>query len=374
MSIEKAKIYLKAGLRKDGKRLIAKTGDKEIMLDGQGFRILSCINGNISLQDLAKLTNKKINYILKHIIDLEELGVIELELACEDRLLRTLYERQGSIDKICKGRPGMSNIIAYEREWGIYPSVLDFLDKESENYKLKNFEKGIYFDLIFSFLNKIPKGSTIIDAGGGIGRFAIELARMGHKIHIVDSSQIALKKALRHFRDENLDNYDLHWGNVTNLSMFPNNNFEAALAIELICYSGNPDKALKELVRVTKKKGLIIISVEGKYGGMLSNYNLSLDKLSTIFQDDLLYIRNHLYVHYYTPASLKKLLEGCGIKVIDIFGSHYVSDGIFHKLINVDKVGDKNYKEGAFKIEKLCQNDPVLKNLARAWVAVGRKR
>lgn len=374
MSIEKANISLKAKLRKEGKKLFANTQHKEIILDNERFDILFHIDGNISMQDLAKLTNKKINYILKHIIDLEELGVIELELPCEDRLLRTLYERQGSIDKICKGHPGMSNIIAYEREWGIYPSVLDFLDKESENYKLKNFEKQIYLDIIRPFLKKLPKDSSIIDAGGGIGRFAIELAKMGYKVNLVDSSEIALKKALRHFQNENLANFDLHLGNAANLSMFSNNAFDAAFAIELICYSDIPDRVVKELVRVTKKNGLMIISVEGKYGGMLSDSNVSFDKLSTIFRDGLLYIKNHLYVHYYTPESLKRLLKRCGVEVMGIFSSHYITDGIFHKLINIDKLDDKNYREDMLKIEKLCQKDHVLKNLARAWVAVGRKR
>jgi len=374
MSIKKAKIFLKAKLGKRKEKLIARTRYKEIILNSEKIRILSLIDGKRSVRDLAGLTKRKINRILKDITELEESGVVELRLSCESPDLKTLYERRCSIDGVYKGHPAFSNIRAYEKEWGIYPSVLNFLDKKSENYKLKNFEKEIYLDIIRPFLNKMPRYSRIIDAGGGIGRFAVHLAKMSHRIHVVDSSEIALKKALRHFLDENLANFDLHWGDAGNLSMFSDNTFDAALAIELICYSDKPDKVVKELVRVTKKNGLIIISVEGKYGGMLSEPNVSFDKLSSILQDDLLYIKNHLYVHYYTPVSLNRLLEKCGVKIIDIFGSHYVTDGIFHRLINIDKLDDKNYKKDVFKIEKLCQKDPILKNFARAWVAVGRKR
>lgn len=373
MSIRKAKIFLKAKLKKHGKKLVAKTQHKEIILNSEKFKLLSLIDGKRRLQDLADLTKKSINRILKNIIEPEESGVIELRLSAESPDLKALYERRSSIDAIYRKQPAFSNIIAYEREWGIYPSVLDFLDKRSENYKLKNFEKEIYLDIIRPFLDKIPKYSQIIDAGGGIGRFAVPLARMRHMVHVVDTSEIALKKALRHFLDENLDSFDLHWADAGNLSMFSDNTFDAALAIELVCYSDKPARVLKELVRVTKKNGLIIISVEGKYGGMFSESNVSLDKISSILQNDLLYIKNHLYVHYYTPASLKRLLEKCGIKIIDIFGSHYVTDGIFHRLINIDKLDDKDYRKDVFKIEKLCRNDPVLKNLARALVAVGRK-
>ncbi len=288
--------------------------------------------------------------------------------------MSTKKSKKNSINKVSRQGRGFSNIIAYEREWKAYPSVLDFLDKNSENYELKNFEKEIYLDIIQPFLNRMPKSSTIIDAGGGIGRFAIHLAKERHNVHLVDSSKTALKKALRHFRDECLTGFNLYLTDAANLSMFPDNIFDAALAIELICYSDKPKKVLKELVRVTKKKGLIIVSVEGKYGGMLSDSSASLGKVPGIMRNNFLYIKNHLYVHYYTPTSLKKLLEENGIKIMGIFGSHYIADGIFHKLIDIEKLGDENYKKEIVRLERLCRRDPILNNFARAWVAVGIKR
>ncbi len=374
MSIKKAKIFLKSRLKKRGNKLIGEIQNKEVILDKEKFELLSFVGNHVNLQNLANLSKRDISCILRNIMELEELGLIELRLFCEDPALQILYKKHGSIDEICKRHPGTCNIIAYEREWGIYPSVFDFLDKESENYKLKYFEKEIYLDIVRPFLDKIPKGSNIIDAGGGIGRFAIELIKMGYKTQVVDSSETALKKALKHFQDENLINFDLHLGDAANLSMFSDSAFDAAFAIELICYSDEPDKIVKELVRVTRKNGLIVISVEGKYGGMLSDPDVSFSKLPRIFQDNSFNIKNHLYVHYYTPATIKKLLEECGVEVIDIFGTHYVTDGVFHRLINIDKLDNKNYKEDVLRIEKLCQGDPIFKNLARAWVAIGRKR
>jgi ubiquinone/menaquinone biosynthesis C-methylase UbiE len=304
----------------------------------------------------------------------KKLVVAELKLPCESKLLQAFYKKRGPISKICREHPGMYNVVAYEKEWGIYPLALDFLDKSSENYQLKALEKKIYLDIMRPFLDQIPECSNIVDAGGGIGRFAIDLAKMGHKIQLVDSSQTALKKAFKHFQEEDLTNFDLHLGDVVNLSVFPDNSFDAALAIELICYCDTPERAVRELVRVTKKKGLIIISVEGKYGGMLSDPDVSLDKLPQILHGDLLCIKDHLYVHYYTLTSLKRLLENCGIEVINIYGTHYLADGIFNKLLKADKLDCKDYKKDVLKIEKLCREDPILNNFARAWLAVGRKR
>lgn len=373
MSIGKAKVFLKAKLSRRGNKLIAKALNGDIVILKEEAVILSRIKSGDSINNLSSIFKKDINYILKMVMRLEEQGVVSLKLFCEDPILKELYRGKNWDNKIFHKKPAISNIIAYEKEWSIFPSTLDFLNKESDNYQLKCLEKDIYLNIIYRFLNKIPKGSSIIDAGGGIGRFTSELIKKGYKVNLLDSSEIALKKALRHFVNADLPGFDLHWGNVNNLSMFADSTFDAAFAIELICYTDRPDQALKELVRVTKKNGLIIISVEGKYGSMLSDRNVSFDRLPGIFKIGSLYIKKHLYVNYYTPKTLKQLLEECGIRVVDIVGSHYVTDGIFHRLINVDKLDNKKYKNEIFKIESLCQNDPVLKGLARAWVVVGRK-
>jgi ubiquinone/menaquinone biosynthesis C-methylase UbiE len=332
MSIQKARVTLKAKLRKGSMKLIDQTRGKESLLEREKF------------------------------------------FPCESKLLEAFYKKRVSEEKICRKHPGMYNVVAYEKEWGIYPSALDFLDKNSENYHLKALEKKIYSNIMRPFLDRIPRCSNIIDAGGGIGRFAIDLARMGHKIQLVDSSKTALKKALKYFQEAGLTNFGLHLGDVANLSIFPDNSFDAALAIELICYCDTPEEATRELVRVTKENGLVVISVEGKYGGMLSDPSVSLDKIPKILKNDLLCLKDHLYVHYYTPNSLKNLLEKCGIEIINIYGSHYLTDGIFKRLFRVDKLDDKDYRKDVLNIEKLCREDPILKNFARAWVAVGRKR
>ncbi|MDD4939409.1 MAG: class I SAM-dependent methyltransferase [Candidatus Omnitrophica bacterium] len=374
MSIKKAKPILKAKLKKFEKKIIAGTPHKEIILNGEEFDFLPYIDGYRCLEDIARLAKRGLNRLLKDIIRLEDLGIIELRLFPESPLMRDLYEKKRPVYKICKEHPGMYNVIAYEREWSIYPLVLDFLDRSSENYKLKDLEKKIYLDIIRPFFNEIPKGSNIIDAGGGIGRFAAWLCKTGHKTQIVDSSPTALKKALKHLYAENLVDFDLHLGDAACLTNFADNTFDAALAIELVCYSDRPAQIVKELARVTKKNGILVFSVEGKYGALFSDPNVSLDKIPLILREGILKIKDHLYVRYYSPASLVKLLKENGIEVIGTFGTHYVTDGILHKLINVDKLNDNGYKKDIFKIEKMCRNDPVLQNFARAWVAIGRKR
>lgn len=375
MSIKEIKICLESRLRKKGKINIIKTLSQKTKLNNEDIEILSILNKEICIGDLSKFFKKEVNYILKKVLDWEDLGIVHLKLSCEDSNLKCIYEEPYSAIDILKRRPDICNIVAYEREWRKYPTVFDFLAKNSEFYKLKDFEKEIYFNLMGSFLSQLPNKATILDAGGGIGRFACEFVKRGYKVHLLDSSRMALRRALRHLlQQKKTVNFDLHWGDVANLSMFSDATFDGTFAIELICYCINPKKILKELIRVTKNGGLIIVSVEGKYGGMLSDHNVSLGKIIKIFKSNLLYIKNHLYVHYYTPETLYKLLEECGIEVLNIFGCHYLAEGILHRLLKENKLDNKKDWKKLMKIEEFCQKDPVLNKLARAWVAVGRKR
>jgi ubiquinone/menaquinone biosynthesis C-methylase UbiE len=375
MSIEKAKIFPQLKFEGKIERCMPRIV-RDIVRDPENAKILSLVNKKrgISVKGLTMDCKREFAYILKKVAELEKSGIIKLELSCDSLTLRRSSKTRDAIFQRHKKNPSLCNLIAYEKECNAYPSLFNFLDKGSQIYKLKALEREIYFDLIAPFLNRLKKSATVLDAGGGIGRFAVQLSKMGHRVHLVDYSEQALKMALRNLTREGAVDFELHWADVTNLSIFSDDTFDATFAIELICYSDNPAKMVRELVRVTRRKGLIIISVEGKYGGLLSDSNVSFDKLLTIFQDDLLYIKNYLYVHYYTPASLRRLLENSGVKIIGIFGSHYVTEGIFHRLIDINKLNDKNYKNRVLKIEKLCQRQPVLKNLARAWVAVGTKK
>ncbi len=281
--------------------------------------------------------------------------------------IKKLYKYLKNIRKMCDNNPELSNIVGYERDWQLHSKSLDFLDKGSDYYMIKGLERDIYFDLIGPYLKDLKENSLIADIGGGIGRFAIPLAKMGHKVCLVDACKSNLKVALKHISKERLlKKISFKFANAENLKMFRNNRFDATFAIELICYCTNPEKILKELVRVTKNNGMFFISVEGKYGSLISDNTISVNNFHSIFNDSKLFIKEHLYVKYYTKEEFENLLKKYGIEVLDIMGCQYVTDGIFRRFTSDDKK--------LMEIEKICQGDKILKNLGRVWLAIGRVR
>lgn len=268
--------------------------------------------------------------------------------------------------------PGAWNVAGYNNAWKNYPKDLDFLSKKSGHYHVKALEKEIYFEVLKPFLKKLKKDVVVLDAACGIGRFAVELAKIGCEIHMVDACEKNLERAMAHLGKSGLNSAEFYLGDISNLSMFENGTFDMSLAIEAICYCSSPEKALKELARVTKKGGLIVISVEGKYGSMIADENVNLDQFDSAYFNGELRIRNHTYTRYFSKEELENMMKDAGIEILSSQGCIYVPNGIFNKLLDRNKLHDEEYKKRLIEIEKVCGSDPILGRLARVWVAIGK--
>ena len=335
------------------------------------FKFLSLLQKIKTLENLKRMGCEENKRIIKKLLELEKNGIVEFDIDSTNSKLKELYRNlndQRKVSRICKRNAGFWNLVGEEIEWIKRPKDLDYLSIDSPFNSLKTFEREIYFNLINPYLKNIKKNSLILDAGGGIGRFTIELAKMGYRVHLVDFCKTSLKKAIRHALEKKLiERIDFWWEDINNLSVFPDNYFDAVFAIEVICYCANPLKALKELVRVTRKGGLLFISVEGKYGSMLVDPRISLREFESIYYRNKLCIKNDVFVNYYTKEEFKKLIKKARMKVLSIKGCHYVADGIFHEFLS-----EKNY-EKLLKIEKICRKDQRFNRLARAWLGIGEK-
>ena len=99
------------------------------------------------------------------------------------------------------------------------------------------------------------KDSLILDAGGGTGKWALPLAKMGYKVVLCDISKGMLKQAEIKVHKEGLsDRVRISECNVRNLP-FPSESFDF-----VICWDGMVEAA-KEFVRVTKRGGRISVFI-----------------------------------------------------------------------------------------------------------------
>ena len=113
-----------------------------------------------------------------------------------------------------------------------------------------------------------PPPATVVDIGGGPGRYSLTLARQGFCVTLVDLSRACLDLAKRKATENklNLDGY-VH-ANATDLHELGNESFEVALLMgPLYHLTLAEDKrlAVRETKRILKPNGLIFASVVTRY-------------------------------------------------------------------------------------------------------------
>ncbi|MGI6486052.1 MAG: class I SAM-dependent methyltransferase [Tepidanaerobacteraceae bacterium] len=145
-------------------------------------------------------------------------------------------------------------------------------DDEANSYdiwyenKIGAFADIVQTQLAFS-LFKPKKGMHVLDVGCGTGNFSLKLARMGLKVTGIDISDNMLKVAENKARAEgliidfiNMDAHDMK---------FEDNSFDAVISMAVIEFICEPEKTLKEMFRVVKKGGEILIGTinrDSKWG------------------------------------------------------------------------------------------------------------
>lgn len=128
----------------------------------------------------------------------------------------------------------------------------------------------IHNDFILKYLKS---GDRVLDAGSGPGRFSISVARAGGNVTVVDISDKQLEIAKQKIAEAGLlDRIEKFIeGDILDLSMFPDGHFNMVM-----CFGGalsyvyeKRQKAAAELMRVTRRGGMILVSVMSRLGAIL---------------------------------------------------------------------------------------------------------
>ncbi len=74
-----------------------------------------------------------------------------------------------------------------------------------------------------------PPPATVLDVGGGPGRYSIALASQGYDVTLLDLSQANLQFAAERSREAGVTLAGIHHGNALDLSFLPSGSFDVAL-------------------------------------------------------------------------------------------------------------------------------------------------
>jgi len=197
------------------------------------------------------------------------------------------------------------------------------------------------FDATMYFLKKyLPHEGLILDAGGGPGRYAIELAKLGYEVVLLDLTPKLLKVARRKIREEGVQDMvrGLVEGSVENLSMFKDETFDAVLCLGgALCHivdRERRERAIDELIRVAKPKASIFVSVIGRLAVLVNELvkfpeEIEIEEVFVRIRDSGDYYGGYGFApcHFYLPEELKRAFEERGLRVLEMVGLEGLASG-----------------------------------------------
>lgn len=157
-------------------------------------------------------------------------------------------------------------------------------------------------ELVFSLI-EIKHGDAVLDVGCGTGNYTIELAKRGADVIGIDSSEEMVGWARRKAEGERLKVF-FQVSDAIKLS-FPDDSFDLIVSNGLLCFLKEPEKALKEMHRVLKPGGRLVVGVLNRW----SPWSF-FRRLKGVFKET---IYNQAY--FISPPELEGLIRGVGFDV-----------------------------------------------------------
>ena len=242
------------------------------------------------------------------------------------------------------------------------------------------------YDTTWRFLHEyLPQKGLILDAGGGPGRYTIELARLGYNVVLLDLTAENLELGKKEIEKAGMGKRvkDIIVGTITDLSHFKDNSFDSVLCLGGPLSHAHPEperrKAVSELVRVARKNAPIFVSVMSKFGVLLATPagwpQTVADKKyfdNFVVTGDDYRFGHTRYCHFFTSAELKQMLKRRNVEIIKMVGLEGLN--IDNKTSNIfaEKFPDawKNWLE----IHNQMCTDPFVVDASGHMMIIVRKK
>ncbi|MCL4508690.1 MAG: methyltransferase domain-containing protein [Chloroflexi bacterium] len=241
------------------------------------------------------------------------------------------------------------------------------------------------FDTTMYFLAQhLPPSGSVLDAGGGPGRYSIALAKRGYDVVLLDLTPALLELARRRITQAGVKRrVSTVEGSIVDLSLFPSDHFDAALCLggplSHVATEEERRQAVCELIRVTRPGAPVFISVMGRLAVLSESprYWPAWIDHTTGFTETWRDGDDHhwcgsSYAHFFLPEELLTLVKSGGLVVeeavgLEGLGSHAMAE--INRLARKRPTGWKTWLE---MHAALCTHPSVFAT-SQHMLIIGRK-
>ena len=224
-----------------------------------------------------------------------------------------------------------------------------------------------------------PAPASILDIGGGPGRYAFELARMGYQVTLLDLSQKNLDLAEEKSKQDGIKLQAMIHGNALRLPLFEKP-FDVVLLMGPLYHlilSEDRNKALREANRVLKPNGLIFAAFITRYAPFRDGsvkYPLAMWQESAewkqLWENGINFGGSGFTDAWFSmPAEIRPLMEKEGFKTITTLGVEGIVAG--HES-QVNALQDEAWNYWV-EMNYFFAKDPALHAAADHLLYIGKK-
>jgi len=105
----------------------------------------------------------------------------------------------------------------------------------------------------------VKSGMKVLELGGGDGTTALPEAKLGAEVLVVDIASNLVEAGNRRAKEQGLTNIKFQEGDASNLEQLPDKTFDLVVSIFGAMFAPKPFDVAKEMVRVTKPGGRIVM-------------------------------------------------------------------------------------------------------------------
>lgn len=175
---------------------------------------------------------------------------------------------------------------------------MEFWDKVAGVYDITQAINGkVYKEMLELVEQLIPEGALVLDTAAGTGQLSFAAAKKAQQVVCTDLSLPMLEKAKAKAKSHRIQNISFQARNIFDLAD-ESETYDVAMAGNVLHLLENPKGAVKELCRVTKKGGLLILPTY-----VNSNKPVLVELYKKV---------GFSPAKDYTATSLKRLLMECG--------------------------------------------------------------
>jgi len=214
---------------------------------------------------------------------------------------------------------------------------------------------------------------SALDAGGGNAASAIQFAREGHLVTVVDSSEAMLTDGREAAQKAGLDErMKFHQAELVDLpTLFPEPSFDLVLCHNVIQYVEEVDRNLRALVQSLHSNGILSLMTINGYYEVYKVAFRELDLEKAIFQLDTDKTRATLFdvsMRSFSETELIEMLERAGCITLGLYGVRCLCDW----LPNEPKYNPEFLRKLEELEYRLADRYPYYL-LARFYQVIGRK-